>query len=133
MPQERLENRPRYTPVRVLGVFVISMLAVTLMTGLQHRRRELLETTQAPTAVGDAAYFEVKRPIIWERAMAERDGQALYLQSEEAQEWEDVQMLKVAWWRWFHLYELKGEPGRTWVKVAKGRYLPLGEQRRSAE
>ena len=133
MPAEEAQNRPRYTTVRVLGVFVIAMMAVTLMTGLQHRKRNQFETTHAPTAVGDRAFYELNRPVIWTRAVAKMEGVALFLQSNEPVEREDVQMRKVAWWRRFHLYEVSGEAGSYFVKVQKGRYLPLGPERRSAE
>ena len=134
MPVEEAENRPRYTTVRVMGVFVIVMIAVTVMTGLQYRKRDLLERTEAPTAVGDRAFYELSRPVIWTRAIAKMDGKALFLQSDEPVELEDVQMQKVAWWRRFHLYEPRDEPGTYLVKVGKGRYLPLGPERRlSAE
>ena len=132
IPVEEAENRPRYTTVRVMGVFVIVMMAVTLMTALQSRKRDLLERTEAPTAVGDRAFYEFSRPVIWTRAIAKMNGKALFLQSDEPVELEDVQMQKVAWWRRFHLYEPRGEPGTYFVKLKKGRYLPLGLERRSS-
>jgi len=133
MPVEEAQNRPRYTTVRVLGVFVIAMVAVTVMTGLQHRKRAVLERTEAPTSVGDRAFYVLSRPVIWTRAVAKLDGRALFLKSDAPVEREDVQMRKVAWWRRFHLYEPHGEPGAFFVKVEKGRYLPLGRERRSAQ
>ena len=133
MPVEEAQNRPRYTTVRVLGVFVIAMVAVTFMTGLQYRKREVLERTEAPTSVGDRAFYELSRPVIWARAVAKLDGRALFLQSDVPVEREDVEMRKVAWWRRFHLYEPHGETGAYFVKVEKERYLPLGPARRSAE
>ncbi len=133
MPVEDAQNRPRYTTVRVMGVFVIAMMAVTLVTGLQHRKRDLLETTEAPTALGDRAFFVLSRPVSWTRVVAKMEGKTLFLQSDEPVEREDVQMRKIAWWRRFHLYEASGEAETYFVKVNKGRYLPLGTVRRSAE
>jgi hypothetical protein len=103
------------------------------MTGLQHRKRDLLETTEAPTALGDRAFYVLSRPVSWTRVVAKMEGKTLFLQSDEPVEREDVQMRKIAWWRRFHLYEASGEAETYFVKVNKGRYLPLGTVRRSAE
>ena len=130
MPQEHTANRPRYTTVRVLGVFVIAMFTMSLITALQHRRRDVLETTHAPTGVGDKAFFQLTRPIIWKRDVAKLDGTALYLQSEEPTERADTQMRKVAWWRQFHVYEDATAPNAYFLKVSKGRYLPVSQRPR---
>lgn len=134
MPQERAENRPRYTTARVLGLFVLGMLTVTLMTAIKHRGREVLETTLAPTGVGDRSYFELRRPVVWKRAVAQLNGQALFLQADVPEDRSDTLMQKVAWFREFHVYEAGApdeEPVGYFLKTDKDRYLPIGPERRS--
>lgn len=129
---KRSENRPRYTPAKVLGGFVIVFLAATVMAVLPHRQRELLETTEAPTAVGDHAFFVLRRPIQWQIPTAALHQQTpLYLQSAEPLTRSDLKMRKVTWWRRFHVYqeaELETPADPYYVKIDKGQFLPLGLQ-----
>ena len=134
MPQERAENRPRYTSARVLGLFALGVLTVTLMTAIKHRGREVLETTLAPTGVGDSHFYELERPVIWNRAAARLNGRALFLQGEASEERSDLLMEKVAWFREYHVYKAKevgDEPVAYFLKTDKGRYLPIGLKKRS--
>ena len=126
MPQERVENQPRHTTVRVLGLFIAAFLAAVLMSLLQHHQRESLETTQAPTAVGDRHYFEFRRPVIWERPVGAIGERRVYLASDEEVDREDLLMRKVAWTGTHHIYEDSGSPGSYFLKVSPGRYLAAG-------
>ncbi len=133
---EKARNRPRYTPARVLGAFIIALVTVAVMTALQSRQRDLLESTEAPTAVGDRAYFVLRRPVIWKVPVAAlRDRAPLYLQSDEPVTRADTEMLKVSWWRRYHVYREPASSGTGtgvdqanvyYLKMGKGLYLPLG-------
>lgn len=126
---EKARNRPRYTPVRVLGAFVIGLVAVAVMTVLQHRERELLESTEAPTAVGDRNLYVPRASGIPRGPVAAlSDQEFLYLQSDQPVTRDDAQMLKVAWWRRYHVYRDGTDPvaeGAYFLKIDKGRYLSL--------
>lgn len=129
--QHKTSNRPRYTPARVLGAFFIAYLGVTAMTALQHRQRDVLESTEAPTAVGDHAFYVLQRPLIWRQPVAAlEEEKLLFLQSVDPIARDDSQMLKVAWWRRYHVYRDSEDTtkDRYYVKMAKGRYLPLGPE-----
>lgn len=130
--REKPRNRPRYTPVRVLGVFLVGIAAATLVTARQARERDLLETTEAPTGVGDQALFEIHLPFVPRRPVAEfPEGQPWFPQARDPVSRPDPTMRKVAWWRQFHLYRDTTESaGHPWlyVKTDKERYWPLGRQ-----
>lgn len=123
-------NRPRYTPVRVLGGFFLALAAATLMTTRQAQERDLLESTEAPTGVGDLAYFEVRRPFVPRRPAAMLSNERpLFPQAREPESRNDTEMRKIGWWRRFHLYrDAREAPDSPWiyVKTDKGRYLRLG-------
>ena len=122
-------NRPRHTPARVLGLFLISFAAVSLMTAIHHRQRSTLETTDAPTAVGDRSFYSPAASTAQGRAVASIGDQPLFLQTPEPVLRKDAQMRKVAWWRRFHIYkDAASNDPLHYVKIGRGRYLALGEK-----
>ncbi len=128
----RVLNRPRNTPARVLWVFAIALATVTVMTTIQHQRRAVLEVSEAPTAVGDRAYFELNTADLSRAVASLQDETPLYLQSAEPMDREDRLMSKVAWWRKRHfIYRDTQDPKleHYYVKKAPGSYLLLSTAR----
>ena len=134
-PHSPVRNRPRNTPARALGLFCIGFAAVTAITVVQHRQRAALETTEARTAVGDDRFYNLRRPIVWERPLTflESDGQEipLYLVSEEPIDLLDHEMQKVAWPKelYYIYHNIQDDSGDEfyYIKVEDGRYLRLSK------
>lgn len=129
-------NRPRRTPARVLFLFGLCLMAVTVITCIQRRDRENLEETEAPSALGDRQYFVLTEPMDWEHSIAlleTPDGlkTPLYLWTDRAEAHDDTRMIKVGYPREsFFLYQLPETKDQWFVKLADGKFLPLSTKPR---
>lgn len=133
--EQHFPNRPRNTPAKYLWTYVGVFAALTAVASVYEQQRPALETTEAPTAVGDERYFELpfvawKRPISFLEAAGPEPPRPLFLQSEEPVNRDDAQMRKVAWpQQKYFIYRDPADPkdsARYYLKVDRGRYLVVG-------